>query len=77
MAFHEICPFRIGSRVKVAPSNRHAAEWPADYTVVAIMWEYDRGDGTKINLAIASDDEIKHRNGWTDGWTIDDLVPAA
>lgn len=76
MPFHEVCPYRIGSRVKIAPTHVCVADWPADYTVVAIMWEYQKGDGTGVNIAIASDDEIKHRNGWTDGWKIDDLLPA-
>ena len=72
----EVCPYQIGSRAKVRPTYPHAGDWKGSYVVVAIMWEYDRGDGAAINIALASDDDIKHRSGWTDGWRIDDLMPA-
>jgi hypothetical protein len=42
-----------------------------------MAWDYqDAGlDVLKdINIGIASDDEIKHRSGFTDGFSIDDLV---
>lgn len=73
---HEICPYRIGSRVKINPACQFAESWPGSYAVVGIMWEYDRGDGTGINIAIADDHTIARRNGSTDGWKVEDLLPA-
>lgn len=73
---HEVCPYRIGSRVKINPANKYASEWPGNYAVVGITWEYQRGDGYGINVAIASDDEISARHGSTDGWRVGDLLPA-
>lgn len=73
---HEVCPFRIGSRVKIAPTNEYASEWPGSYAVVGIRWEYNRGDGHGINIEIASDQDIGRRHGGTDGWCISDLLPA-
>jgi hypothetical protein len=70
----EVAPMRLGSRVKVAPSAQYAAEWPAEYVVVSMVWEYQDGSGHDINIGIASDDEIIHRHGWTDGFSVDDLV---
>lgn len=77
MLFHEICPFRIGSRVTVNPRNKFAAEWPGNYAVVGIAWDYQNGDGTKLNISIASDEEIAARHGATDGWKPEDLLPAS
>jgi hypothetical protein len=72
---HEICPFRIGSRVKINPEHGLALDWPGNYAVVGIAWEYQKGDGTGINISIADDDEIAARDGSTDGWSPDDLLP--
>lgn len=72
---HDVVPFRIGSKVKVSPNNKYAADWPGVCIVVGLQWEYQRGDG-RVNISIASDDEIEHGLGSTDGWTVDDLVPA-
>lgn len=74
---HEVCPFRIGSRVNVSPTYRYADDWKGNYAVVAISWEYQKGDGHGINIAIASNEEIENRHGWTDGFKIDDLQPAS
>lgn len=76
MLMHDVCPYRIGSRVKVSPKNKFAAEWPGNYAVVMIEWDYQKHPYTGINIAIAHDDEIKDRHGWTDGFTPDDLLPA-
>lgn len=73
---HDICPFRIGSRVKVSPTNKFASDWPGTYAVVMTEWTYKVGAGHGINIGIASDDDITNRNGWTDGWSPDDLLPA-
>lgn len=73
---HQICPYRIGSRVKIAPDNEYAKDWPGNYAVVGIRWEYNRGDGHGINIEIASDTDIAARHGSTDGWSPDDLLPA-
>jgi hypothetical protein len=76
MLFHEICPFRIGSRVAVAPTNQFAGEWRGKYIVTGIRWEYQIGEGTGINISIAHPDDIAGRYGDTDGWRVDDLIPA-
>lgn len=72
----ETCPFRIGERVTVNPKNKYADSWPGDYAVVGVVWEYQDGDGTRLNIAIADDDDIAMGNGSTDGWRVDDLLPA-
>ena len=70
------CPFRIGSRVTIKPSNKYAADWRGNYAVVMVEWTYNKGAGHGINIGIASDEEINRRSGWTDGWSPDDLLPA-
>jgi hypothetical protein len=73
---HDICPYRVGSRVRVAETNEYAKEWPGIYVVTCIRWEFQKGDGTAINISIASDLELQAKNGDTDGWSSDDLLPA-
>lgn len=73
----EQCPFTIGSRVQVRRDNAFASDWPDVYSVVMVEWRYQEGIGDRINIAIASDDEIKGRCGWTDGWSPDDLSAVA
>lgn len=72
---HEICPFRIGSRVTMRPGAKYASEWPGEYVIVSMVWEYQHGLGHSINVGIASDDDIVHRYGSTDGFSIDDFLP--
>lgn len=74
--FHNIVPYRIGSRVRVSQGYRFAADWPGTYIIVGMTWEYQRGDGYGINIAIASEDEIVSRLGSTDGWKPEDLLPS-
>lgn len=72
----EVTPIQLGSRVRVRSEAQYAAEWPDEYVVVHMTWEYqDAGLNilTDVNIGIASDDEIKHRHGYTDGFSIDDL----
>jgi len=72
---HEICPFRVGQRVTVKPGNGWLMDWvKGEWVVVGIQWEYQCGDG-RVNIAIASDDEIEHGHGATDGFRPDDLMP--
>lgn len=71
----EVCPFRLGHRVTVSPSFRYAADYPGEYVIVGLAWEYQHGAGHDINVSIASDDDIIHRHGSTDGFSIDDLLP--
>lgn len=73
---HEVCPFRIGSRVKINPDYTHAKDWPGNYAVVGIRWDYQHGDGHGVGIDIASDEEITHRNGCTGPFKITDLLPA-
>ena len=73
---HELVPFRIGHAVKINPAFRYADDWKGTFVVVGLQWDYQKGDGTGINISIASDEEIEGRYGWTDGFTVDDLLPA-
>jgi len=73
---HEITPLRIGHAVRVSPNNEYFSDWPDVYVVVGLEWEYQRGCGSKLNISIASDEEIEMRYGSTDGWGVDDLLPA-
>lgn len=71
----DICPFRIGSLVTVKPEHEYAADWQGIFVVVGLTWDYQKGDGSRINVWLASEDEIVYRNGPTDGWRVDDLLP--
>jgi hypothetical protein len=69
------CPFHIGQCVTVAPTAKYANEWPGEYLIVGLSWDY-RDRPEEVNIAIASKDDIAKRYGSTDGWSIDDLLPA-
>lgn len=69
------CKLRLGQRVTIAPSYKYAMDWPGDYIIVGMRWDYQRPD-TKLDIAIASQDEIEHGLGSTDGWADADLIPA-
>lgn len=71
----EVCPFRVGHRVRVKDSYLHAGDWRGEYVIVSLTWEYQKGDGHDINVGIASDDEIINRHGWTDGFKVKDIEP--
>lgn len=73
----EVCPFRVGHRVTVSPNNKFAGDWPGEYIITAIRWEYQRGDGHGLNISIASDDEIVARDGDTSDFRVDDLIPVS
>lgn len=73
---HDICPLRIGQRVKASPTNKYRDEWCETYVVTMIAWDYQHGAGHGINIGIASGDEIINRYGMTDGWSPDDWLPA-
>lgn len=73
----EDCPFKIGDRVVVSPSNRYAGEWIGEYIITGMRWEYQRGHGDEINIAVASDPEIEGGHGDTDGWRPSDWVAVA
>lgn len=70
----EVTPIRLGSRVRLAPGSGYEAEWPGEYVVVSMVWQYQDGGGHEIDIGITTDDEILHRYGWTDGFEIDDFV---
>jgi hypothetical protein len=63
--------FRIGQRVTVIHPD-YRAEWPGEYVVVGVSWEY-RDYKSVENISIASDDEIAAGYGATDGWRLGDL----
>lgn len=69
----EVSPYRVGHRVTISPDYIYAGDWPGEYVIVSLTWEYNRGDGHGINVGIASDDDIINRNGYTDGFKINDL----
>jgi hypothetical protein len=68
----DISEIQLGSRVRVRSDAQHAAEWPGEYVVVHMVWDYDAA-AADVNIGIASDDEIKNRHGYTDGFSYDDL----
>lgn len=77
--FVEICPFRIGSRVRVRQCDSMPA-WASDWAngvfiVTGLRWEYQKGAGDRLNISIASEDEIVNRLGDTDGFRVDHLEP--
>ncbi|RZN07582.1 hypothetical protein CWO91_26655 [Bradyrhizobium genosp. SA-3] len=57
----------------LVPTAQHADEWRGEHVVVSTVWDSPDGTGHDINVGIASDDEIKHRHGYTDGFSHDDL----
>jgi hypothetical protein len=73
MATIPTCPFCIGQRVTVLPENPDYDEWPGEFVVTAIRWEYQRDD-SRIVIAIASDDEIRRGHGSSDGFEPSELL---
>lgn len=73
----EVCPFRVGHCVTVAPDYKYAADYPGKYIIVSLTWEYWKGDGHGINVGIASEDDVVNRHGWTDGFELSDLLPVS
>lgn len=69
----EVHPFKVGHRVRISPSCEYAADWPDEYVIVGMRWEYQRG--AHVNFSIASDDDIVRRHGDTDGFRSSDLIP--
>jgi hypothetical protein len=72
--FIDVCPFKLGHRVTINPTNQYAADWPGVYIITRMQWDY-RND-SDINISIASEEEIANRHGDTDGWGPSDLLPA-
>lgn len=71
----DICPFRVGQRVTVKPGAGWRTDWiNGEWIIVGIRWDYQRGDG-RIDITIASDDEIAHGRGASDGFRPVDLLP--
>lgn len=75
----EVCPFRVGSRVLVRQGvtmPNWAKDWANEtYTVTGIHWDYQKSDGSRVNISIAGEEDIVHRNGDTDGFEVDHLEP--
>lgn len=72
----QVCPFRVGHRVTVSPTFKYAADYPGEYVIVGIVWEYQHGAaGHDVNIWIASAEEIIRRDGSTDGFSVNDLIP--
>jgi hypothetical protein len=68
-----VSDIQLGSRVRVRSEAQYAAEWPGEYVVVHMVWDFQDNPAPDVNIGIASDDEIKSRCGYTDGFAIDDL----
>lgn len=69
---------QIGDRVCIIESAAKSwtVDWPDTYIVVGIQAEYQKGAGDGLNYSIATQDEIEHRLGATDGFSADDLAHA-
>ena len=72
---HDICPFTIGQRVRVASTYRYASLFPDVYVVIGIRWEIELGDGT-VSIKLAKDIHIAQGCGQVGKFLPDDLVPA-
>lgn len=70
--------FKIGDRVRVVQSDTKpwSSDWRDTYIVVGAQLEYQKGAGDGVNYSIATQDEIEHRLGSSDGFRTDDLAPA-
>lgn len=68
----EPCPLRLGQRVRMV--HEYRSDWPEIVVITGLQWEPCRSQ--KINVSIMTDDEIEHGYGSTDGWSVDDFVPA-
>jgi hypothetical protein len=69
------CPFVLGQRVTVSPRFTYAEDWPGEYLITGVTWNYQEGNGQGINIWIAHPDDVKGRYGSTDGFSVDDLLP--
>lgn len=67
------CPLRVGQRVTV--TGTFAGDWPGEYVITAIQWQYNIGDGRGFDISIASDEEIQRHYGDTDGFSVAELIP--
>lgn len=67
--------YRLGQQVRVRKRGSVAwtSDWQGDWIIVSLRHEYQKGDGTKLNIGIASVDEIEHRMGSTDCFSPDDF----
>lgn len=70
----EICPYRIGQRVRIKPDTRFATDWTGVYAVVGLVWKYT-GEVGHVDVWLASDDDIRRGVGPTDGWSLGELEP--
>ena len=71
----DICPFRIGQRVRVAPTYRYASFFPDVYVVIGMRWEIELGGGA-VSIKLANDANIEQGCGHVGKFRPDDLVPA-
>ncbi len=69
---------QIGDQVRVIQNDTKSwsADWPDTYIVVGIQLEYQKGAGAGLNYSIATQDEIEHQLGSTDGFSADTLALA-
>lgn len=69
-----VSDIQLGSRVTVAPTAKFSGEWEGEYVVVHMTWDYQDSPDPEVNIGIASDEEIKHHYGYTDGFRLDELI---
>ena len=71
---HDICPFRIGQRVRVASTYRYAGFFPDVYVVIGIRWELELGDGS-VSVRLANYVNIEQGSAYVGKFLSNDLVP--
>jgi hypothetical protein len=37
--FIDVCPFKLGHRVTINPTNQYAADWPGVYIITRMQWD--------------------------------------
>lgn len=67
-------PFKIGDRVTINSTCSYAKDFPGEWVIVGLRWEYKQIGGW-INISIANDHEIERGYAETDGWTVTDFLP--
>jgi len=60
--------------VRVNDTCEYFSDWKdEDCRVTGIQWEYQRGLGERVNLSIATENELSYRYGGADGFRPSEL----
>jgi hypothetical protein len=70
----EECALKLGDTVKISQACRYADDFRGEYRVVGLFWEYLPGEGNKVNVTIANEEEIRKCWGSTDGFAPSDFI---